>query len=57
MVIVIKKGSSKRVLSTLLKKAIDSSKQRKLNAHRYCGVVKFKEDGLILQKQWRDEWR
>jgi len=56
MVVVIKKGSSKKVLSTLLKKAIDSSKQKKLNARRYCGVVKFKEDGLILQKRWRDEW-
>ncbi len=57
MVVVIKKGSSKKALSSLLKKASDSSSQKKLNAHRYCGVVKFKEDGLILQKRWRDEWK
>lgn len=57
MVIVIKKGASKRTLDSLLKKAVDSSNAKKLNARKYCGAVKFKEDGLTLQKRWRDEWR
>lgn len=57
MVIVIKKGASKRTLDSLLKKAVDSSNAKKLNARKYCGTVKFKEDGLTLQKRWRDEWR
>lgn len=57
MVTVIKKGSDKETLSALMKKAAEGSLNKILNAYQYCGVVKFSEDGLTLQKRWRDEWR
>ncbi len=27
------------------------------NTLKYCGVLKFKEDPLAIQKRLRDEWR
>ncbi len=56
MVIVIKKGASKKTISTKLNKIAKKSTKKGLDANRYAGTVKFKEDGLILQKQWRNEW-
>jgi hypothetical protein len=57
MVTIIKKGSSKKTLAALVKKASTRKVSKKeLDAHKYCGTVKFKEDGLTLQKRWRDEW-
>lgn len=29
----------------------------KFNANKFSGAVKFKEDGLEIQKRLRDEWR
>ncbi|HMR58239.1 MAG: hypothetical protein IT213_13670 [Cytophagales bacterium] len=58
MATILKKGSSKKTLKTLIKKA--SSKRlvkKELDAHKYCGTVTFKEDALVLQKKWRDEWK
>lgn len=58
MVTIIKKGASKKTVATLVKKAASRKNSKKsLDAHKYSGVVKFKEDGLILQKRWRDEWK
>ena len=58
MVTVIKKGAGKKSLSSSLKKAASKkSAKKEFDAYKYCGVVKFKEDGLELQKKWRDEWK
>ncbi|MBX2895963.1 MAG: hypothetical protein KF763_11005 [Cyclobacteriaceae bacterium] len=58
MATVVKKGTSKKILKTLWKKAASKRIAKKeFDAHKYCGSVKFKEDGLILQKKWRDEWQ
>jgi len=58
MVTVIKRGAKKQSITALLKKAMTAkgSSGKVLNAYQYCGVVKFKEDGLTLQKRWRNEW-
>lgn len=58
MVTVIKKGMSKKLISSLLKRASETETQtsKKLDAYKFCGVIKLKEDPMILQKQWRDEW-
>jgi len=29
---------------------------KKLDAKKFCGTVKWKEDGLVAQKRMRDEW-
>jgi len=30
---------------------------KRFNAERYCGTVKFEEDGLQIQKRLRSEWK
>ena len=56
MVTVIKKGSSKRSILEQLKKIAKKPSKKGLDAHQYSGTVRFKEDGLTLQKRWRNEW-
>jgi len=56
MVRVLKKGSDKKSIREVLKKITKKSSKNGLKASKYAGTVKFKEDGLVLQKQWRDEW-
>jgi len=58
MVTIIKRGSSLKTVVAQVKKASTKKVPKKeLDAHKYCGTVKFKEDGLVLQKRWRDEWK
>ena len=56
MVTVIKPGTAKRKMESLLKKLREGTGKKGIDAKKYCGTVKFKEDGLVLQKRWRDEW-
>lgn len=57
MVTRIKKGSTKEEVQAMLEKLInESSKNKGFDAKKYCGAVKFKEDGLKIQKRLRDEW-
>lgn len=57
MTIVIKKGASQREIKKLTQK-ISKTKNRKkgFDAFKYCGIIKFKEDPLVIQKRLRDEW-
>ncbi len=57
MVMVLKKGSDKKSIQAVLKKISKKSSKTGLKTSRYAGTVKFKEDGLTLQKRWRDEWK
>ncbi len=54
MVTVIKKKSSIKQIRQALKKLRGSKKN---NARKYCGVIKLKENPLVIQKQLRDEWQ
>ena len=53
----LKSGESKDSINRLLKTLKNRKARKGLNAAKYCGSVNFKEDGLALQKCWRDEWR
>lgn len=57
MVMVLKKGSDKKSIRKVLEKITNKSSKTGLKASKYAGTIKFKEDGLALQKQWRDEWQ
>lgn len=35
---------------------VGSKRTKGMDAYKYCGTVKFKEDGLALQKRLRNEW-
>jgi hypothetical protein len=57
MVTTIKKGASKKEIQALFKELESKKKSRKgFEAHKFCGVVKFKEDAINIQKKMRDEW-
>lgn len=57
MVTTIKKGASKEEISDLFERIAKKVKvKRGFNAYKFCGTVKFKEDGLKIQKRLRDEW-
>ena len=53
MVTVIKKGSDKALLFRLSREALET---KGVDTHKYCGVIKLKEDPLVIQKRMRDEW-
>jgi hypothetical protein len=55
MVTVIKKGSSRKDLMQVMKKIAGRSKKKDLQ--RFCGVISTKKDPVVLQKEWRDEWK
>jgi len=57
MVTAIKKGATKAEIDKALKKLENSPNRKRFDAKKFCGTVKFDEDGLTLQKRWRDEWQ
>ena len=56
MVIVIKKTDSKRVVERKIKSIKTLGPRKKLNAYKYLGTWKLKEDPNLIQKKMRDEW-
>jgi hypothetical protein len=56
MVLVLNKGASKKEIDRINKKLSVIESGRKLDAKKYCGVIKLKEDPLTIQRKLRDEW-
>jgi len=56
MVTILKSGADKRSIQSVLEKITKRQSKKGIDTFKYCGTVKFKEDGLTLQKQCRDEW-
>ena len=56
MVTVLKRGSTSQTIKKILEYIEEISPKKGLNASKYAGTVKIKEDGLSLQKRLRDEW-
>ena len=54
MVTIIKKGTKKKDLETAL---ANLSSPKKLNAHKYLGIVKLNEDPIQIQLRLRNEWQ
>ena len=51
MVIILKSGAGKRAIQSVLKKLRKRSSKKRFDAYKYYSTVKFKEDGLTLQKR------
>jgi len=51
-----KKDSKEEIKKHLEKMERHKSRDKGFDAYKFCGAVKFKEDGLSLQKKMRDEW-
>jgi hypothetical protein len=56
MVLVLNRGASKKDIELINKKLSKLPSRKKLDAQKYCGVIKLKEDPLAIQKKLRDEW-
>ena len=56
MVLVLKKGASKKEIEAIRKK-LDRLPAKGVNTKKYCGVLKLKEDPLDIQKKMRNEWQ
>jgi len=56
MVTIIKKGASKDNIKSLLENRQKTKRPKKIDVKKYCGILNLKEDPVMLQKKWRDEW-
>ncbi|MEJ7680944.1 MAG: hypothetical protein WKG06_24460 [Segetibacter sp.] len=56
MILVLKKGATKEEIEQINKKLEQMPLRKKLESKKYCGVIKLKEDPLLIQKKLRDEW-
>ena len=54
MVLVLKKGASKREIESIEKKLKNKGGT---DVMKYCGKIKLKEDALMIQKSLRNEWQ
>lgn len=55
MVIVIKKSDSKREIKRKLKNDNQSGKKKLFDAKKFNGVIKLKENPVLIQKKLRNE--
>lgn len=56
MRLVLKKGATNEEIERLNKQLNQLPSRKKLDAEKYCGVIRLKEDPLAIQKKLRDAW-
>ena len=56
MVLVLKKGATKKDIEAIEKKLYKEKSASGFNAKKYNGVLKLKDDPLNIQKGLRNEW-
>jgi len=59
MVVTISSNSSPKEIQLALQKLQRGTKKeskKHFDAHKYCGVIKLKEDPLAIQRAMRNEW-
>ena len=56
MVLVLKKGASKKEIEAIEKKLYKEKAPTGFNAQKYNGILSTKEDPLAIQLKLRDEW-
>lgn len=56
MVLILKKGASKKDIEAIEKKLYKEKVGAGFNAKKYNGIIKLKEDPLAIQKRLRNEW-
>lgn len=54
MVLVLKKGASKKEIEVLSKKL---KSKKGVDVIKYCGTLKLKTDALTIQSKLRNEWQ
>jgi hypothetical protein len=56
MVLVLKKGATKKDIEAIEKLLYKEKASGGFNAKKYNGILNLKEDPLTIQKNLRDEW-
>ncbi len=56
MVLVLKKGASKKEIEAIEKKLFRRKAKSGFDAKKYNGVIRLKEDAMEIQKRLRNEW-
>lgn len=51
MVLVLKKGASKKEITAITKKIAKLCRKKGVDAYKHCGVIKLQEDALDMQKR------
>ena len=57
MVLVLKKGATEKEIQAIRKKLQKKSHKPGVNLDKYSGILKLKEDPLVMQQKMQDEWR
>ena len=60
MIVTISSNSTPKKIEEALEKLRKNAQKEHKNhfdAHKFCGVIKFKEDPLAVQKAMRNEWQ
>jgi hypothetical protein len=61
MAIVFKPGMTPEQIAALWKKVRTGKRKRPVrkvpDIRQFCGVIKLKEDPMVIQQRMRDEWR
>jgi hypothetical protein len=56
MVTVLKYGTDKKQIRTLLERLKHQKSRAGIDAYKYCGIITLVEEPLLIQKEMRDEW-
>lgn len=56
MVATLKQGATREYIQKLLDRISKEVESKGVDAHKFCGKISVKEDGLAIQKRLRDEW-
>ena len=56
MVTVIKYGSDKKKIKSMLESLKKQKSNTGIDAYKYCGVITLAEEPLLIQKEMRNEW-
>lgn len=56
MVLLLKKGASKKEIEAIEKKLSSKKNTHGFNAKKYNGILSLKEDPLTIQLNLRNEW-
>lgn len=56
MINVLKYGTDKKSINQLMERLKKTDRLKGIDAYKYCGILKLKEDPLIIQKKLRNEW-
>lgn len=56
MIVIFNKNSDLIEIKKLFADKKPGIINKPFDAKRFCGVLKFEEDGLLIQKRLRNEW-